>query len=397
MHNTEEVLTESDQQRRSRFHRLDAVRGLAAIGVVAYHTRLSDYFLWYWGAMDFFFVLSGFLITRTLLVLRAQGKGFGTFLIYRMCRLLPAFILMLLAVELFVYLANAGALIEHWAGKIDSGFSWYYLSLIQNIDRLYVAEGFFPRGIALDHFWSLILEEQYYLLWGCFLFFYLGQPRQLSIRFILLLMALLLMPLGFRYFGFHWWLLLARSDGFLAGSFLGLLVFGRYALPRLVLQAFLILRWPILIMALAWLFYFSAHGSAIANHPAGYQFAWLDVSCFVVISVALVYSVYRFDIAKEEAGRAASMLAFIGAISYELYVVHYPVMAFLTNKKVSLYIINMADVDGIILFPSVLSLSMLLAWILHKTLTQPCLARREKIRSSLIAATHKLRVLSFRA
>ena len=54
---------------------LDGLRGLAALGVVAFHGYLHPVFNWMWVLVDLFFVLSGFLISRIVI----EGLRVGDF------------------------------------------------------------------------------------------------------------------------------------------------------------------------------------------------------------------------------------------------------------------------------------------------------------------------------
>ena len=105
-----------------------------------------------WGAgVHLFFVLSGYLITRILLDLRSvpdRVPAIGRFYLRRGLRLFPAFFLVLgLAVWADVPLAR-----DTWP--------WHagYLS------NLFIAREGQWQG-HLSHFWSLAVEEQFYLLW----------------------------------------------------------------------------------------------------------------------------------------------------------------------------------------------------------------------------------------
>ncbi|MDP3851771.1 MAG: hypothetical protein Q8Q59_14805 [Luteolibacter sp.] len=90
----------SEARRMKRFPILDAARGLACAGVVACHRDLSRLFLWYWGVMDFFFAMSGLLITRSLVSNCDKGRGVFPFLPYRALRLLPAYLTIMVLYEL---------------------------------------------------------------------------------------------------------------------------------------------------------------------------------------------------------------------------------------------------------------------------------------------------------
>ncbi|MCG7582217.1 acyltransferase family protein [Mycolicibacterium sp. OfavD-34-C] len=142
---------------------LDGVRAIAVALVLADHggvPGMSGGFL----GVDVFFVLSGFLITSLLLdeVGRTGRIGLKGFWIRRARRLLPALIVMVLAVvtarELFAAEATANLRDEAVAALFWMS-NWLFVA--QHTD--YFSQGAPPS--PLQHTWSLAVEEQYYLLW----------------------------------------------------------------------------------------------------------------------------------------------------------------------------------------------------------------------------------------
>ena len=142
---------------------LDGVRAIAVALVLADHggiPGMSGGFL----GVDVFFVLSGFLITSLLLdeVGRTGRIGLKGFWIRRARRLLPALIVMVLAVvaarELFAAEATANLRDEAVAALFWMS-NWLFVA--QHTD--YFSHGAPPS--PLQHTWSLAVEEQYYLLW----------------------------------------------------------------------------------------------------------------------------------------------------------------------------------------------------------------------------------------
>ena len=142
---------------------LDGVRAIAVALVLADHggvPGMSGGFL----GVDVFFVLSGFLITSLLLdeVGRTGRIGLKSFWIRRARRLLPALIVMVLAVvtarELFAAEATANLRDEAVAALFWMS-NWLFVA--QHTD--YFSQGAPPS--PLQHTWSLAVEEQYYLLW----------------------------------------------------------------------------------------------------------------------------------------------------------------------------------------------------------------------------------------
>jgi len=143
---------------------LDGLRALAVYLVVAFHTGLGGFRGGFVG-VDVFFVLSGFFVTSILLRdLAASGRIDGPrFYARRVRRLLPAAL-----VALFV-IAIAYAIVATPAEMLDAlgGFraaclyvaNWYFIR--QSTD--YFAANINASPVL--HFWSLAVEEQFYLLW----------------------------------------------------------------------------------------------------------------------------------------------------------------------------------------------------------------------------------------
>ncbi|MDA2894195.1 acyltransferase family protein [Mycolicibacterium sp. BiH015] len=142
---------------------LDGVRAIAVALVLADHggiPGLSGGFL----GVDVFFVLSGFLITSLLLdeIGRTGRIGLKGFWIRRARRLLPALIVMVLAVvalrELFSEESTATL-----RDDAVAAFFWMSNWMFVANQTDYFAQGAPPS--PLQHTWSLAVEEQYYVLW----------------------------------------------------------------------------------------------------------------------------------------------------------------------------------------------------------------------------------------
>ena len=144
--------------------RLDVqgLRALAVLLVVAYHAGLPvpGGFL----GVDVFFVISGFVITATLVAeLRSSGRlDLPAFYVRRARRLLPA-----LGVMLAVVLALS-ALLSPVATQEMTAFTGMAASLFAaNAYLLTVGTGYFDPSVEqnpLLHTWTLGVEEQFYIL-----------------------------------------------------------------------------------------------------------------------------------------------------------------------------------------------------------------------------------------
>jgi len=186
-----------------RVKELDSIRGLAAIAVVLYH-------LWFiqvgllGGAVDLFFVLSGYLITSILLS-HPPTRGFlFAFYARRALRIWPIYYLTLL----FVVVINPWAPLP---GSLD-GLP-YYCGFIQNVTYYWSKStpAFIP---AYVHTWSLAVEEQFYLLWPVLLWLVGRKGLRLSVA------GLIVLAVTMRGLGFNRWLLATHCDGLALGALL---------------------------------------------------------------------------------------------------------------------------------------------------------------------------------
>ena len=142
---------------------LDGIRGLSVAAVLAFHGGAS----WARGGflgVSTFFTLSGFLIT-SLLFAEVQEKGrigLVAFWTRRFRRLMPAALLTLLGVALY------GALVadpqQLWRLRADSLASLFYFANWQFVFSGRAYEELFGRPSPVQHFWSLSIEEQFYLV-----------------------------------------------------------------------------------------------------------------------------------------------------------------------------------------------------------------------------------------
>ncbi len=108
-----------------------------------------------WVGVDLFFVLSGFLITGILWDSRSSPHYFRNFYGRRFLRIFPLYY----AVLFFTFI------VTFFHGIWTSGY-WSYFAYLNNIVTVFVPASFgVPPYFNLEHFWSLAVEEQFYLLW----------------------------------------------------------------------------------------------------------------------------------------------------------------------------------------------------------------------------------------
>jgi len=149
---------------------IEGLRALAVAGVIAYHfgmTALPGGF----AGVDIFFVISGYLITRHLVTEIAETGRLDLWRFYarRARRLLPA--------SLFVILATlaAGVVIlspeEQALYSKGAMFASVYMINFWLIRWSFDYFGSDAASNPFIHFWSLSVEEQFYLAWPALLVF----------------------------------------------------------------------------------------------------------------------------------------------------------------------------------------------------------------------------------
>jgi peptidoglycan/LPS O-acetylase OafA/YrhL len=164
---------------------LDALRFFAVLGVMVLHNWRPPALPWIFSSLDWgalgvrlFFVLSGFLITGILLNCRSLAAKTGQsslfyvrqFYIRRFLRIFPVYYLVLVV----LYTMNFPLVRELW------------LWLVSYTSNLYIS--FHGEWIGrVGHFWTLALEEQFYLVWPWLVLFV---PRRRLLPVLLAIIAL---------------------------------------------------------------------------------------------------------------------------------------------------------------------------------------------------------------
>lgn len=164
---------------------LDGVRGLAILVVLLYHfvaqTTATNPFeaavnrVLSYGPLgvDLFFILSGFLITGILYDSRAERRYFQSFYMRRALRIFPLYYTVLAVVFFVVPLVPAlrgtgiAQLREHQA------WAWLY-----GVNVYLAIQGGWVLSY-IEHFWSLAVEEHFYLVWPLVVWLLGGRPRAL--------------------------------------------------------------------------------------------------------------------------------------------------------------------------------------------------------------------------
>ena len=312
---------------------LDGLRAIAFLLVFALHT---DYLQIGWVGVQLFFVLSGFLITGILLDMKQSlplREYFSKFYGRRFLRIFPLYY--------FYLLLMSGVVL--WLISITYRPNYMKIFLEQiKYAVFYVYDFFFATNIVrnsnfLDHFWSLSVEEQFYIFWPLLILLVPEKAlKKLFLGFIVLgpvfrLAFLLIHHSGvFRFLGdpvswFIYPLPFSHIDAFAFGAYIS-----RYPIPKAKKQFFLLLGiLPVIgyasqYIATGEIGMISAFGFPLFLGDA-YQFIW-GYSLLNYFFAVTIYAVAREGIFVRFL--EWQPMQYLGKISYGLYVYHFPIIWF---------------------------------------------------------------------
>jgi peptidoglycan/LPS O-acetylase OafA/YrhL len=308
---------------RPYYPTLDILRGLAISIVIFYHNfGTVSFFRFGWMGVDLFFVLSGFLITDLLLKTRDQKLYFRNFYIRRVLRIFPLYYLVL-----FLFFTLSPILFKEKGA--DSVFSYYqsnstwFWTYFQN--WLLVKKG--PPPVPfLAHFWSLAIEEQFYLFWPIMIFFIRKSAmiKKLIIGLIALAIATRLAvwatyPHEVEKF---YCSTFTRMDSLLMGSLLAVHLREGKEIPLKLIKIIFVSFAALIILSL------SIFGNVRQDNLF---FPTLGYTLAAAFFTSVVYLVLRNEALVKGWVHHLNVLRFAGKISYGMYVFHIPIYLVLCN------------------------------------------------------------------
>jgi peptidoglycan/LPS O-acetylase OafA/YrhL len=376
----------------ARLDALDGLRGIAILLVILLHLRWIGFG---WIGVQLFFVLSGYLITR-LLIRSAVDRPLGTYLkdfyARRALRILPLYFAYLIAI------AIAGWTIAGFP-QVDGVLPWV-ATFTFNVFRITSAYGHGGTGsehVLFDHFWSLAVEEHFYLFWPLLLFFFRGHVRTLALVLIvagpvlraITMLAWPLLPAGWSVADAadaNYFLTTSHLDAFAAGALVA-------TLPRAALFAREQRRY-------GWLFaagLLVAIGlGALANgditqqmrrvtvvdlgFPLSMPSSGQQVWGYTLVNLLAAMAIWLSLHAKAwQRALSAAWLRYTGRISFGLYVLHFPMMLLLPPLKASLVPLAGLAVGSVLAQAIYLALVFALAGLSFRYYEQPLLDLKQRL------------------
>jgi peptidoglycan/LPS O-acetylase OafA/YrhL/lysophospholipase L1-like esterase len=335
----------------NRIPALDGIRALAIGLVLVFHGGFS----WAGGGffgVDVFFVLSGFLITGLLIGEFRQNSHIGLrrFWAHRIRRLVPALLVMLAGVacyaEFFAPPDTLGQLRSDAIATLLYGNNWHLVNGTQG----YFAALNTPRPLL--HTWSLSIEEQFYLVWPLVVLAVMKWTRSLRVLLTVTVVGALASALEMAYL-YHggsginriYYGTDTRAQALLIGAALAIVLArpagheegdGRssWKLSLVRTATSPAARWILMVGGAAGLAAIVTM-SVVVNSGTG----WLYQGGFGLVALAAAAVVASVSLVPDSPW--ARLLSFppvryVGAISYGLYLWHWPVFVVLDNARTGL-------------------------------------------------------------
>lgn len=317
---------------------LDGVRGLAVTMVLIFHF-VSEMLTTNWIeraivdvtkygllGVDLFFVLSGFLITGLLYEARDKPHYLRNFYIRRVLRIFPLYYGVLVLVFFVAPLVPLlqGSTLNYLLER--QAWAWVYAV------NVYLALHTEWSFSYLNHFWSLCVEEHFYLAWPFVVLLLARRPKVLIATCLAISLGAMLARVIGVAFGLDWWVTVVltpfKLDGLALGAFLAVLMrqpggirwLIRATAPIAVIVCLLV------IATFAWTVLISREHLEFVET--------IRASLFQILLACLLVSVMVAPKDKAVSRLFSSRpLVFLGTYSYGLYVYHHFISYYLVSNR----------------------------------------------------------------
>lgn len=300
---------------------LDGLRGFFLLFVVMYHFYPGFFIVKLgWTGVDGFFVLSGYLITGILYDTLNHDKYWSNFFMRRVLRIFPLYygVILLLVCSMLmfpVFFAEKGVDVN-W---FFSNQIWYWLYIINW--KMFMENS--KLLVFISHFWSLAIEEQFYLIWPFVLMLFrrinlhrLPMYLLSSIAFIIVFRFIFIFVLDYEGFGLYAFTI-ARIDALIIGAIIAVGLRNKEYKGMFERNTIWVFVASLCIFFLGMILSHSTSPFSIFNQVFGYTNIAIIYGCIIVFCTCDNKIFHFFRKITE-----SKVLVFFGKYSYSQYVFH---------------------------------------------------------------------------
>lgn len=339
-------------KRKVYFENLDGLRFIAFLSVFLFHSfytpfdfiKEDNFFSFFhfitrygWLGVNFFFVLSGFLITYLLLVEeQSEGKiNIFKFYMRRILRIWPLYYLIV-----FFCFVIYPILSDNFADTPDFSLPNIYLFLFHLSNYSYIYN---PSDIpTLNILWTISIEEQFYLIWPLVLLVVKKRKRFVFIALLILISIIFqwIYKDDFHYSHHH---IITNMSDLAIGGLSALLIFNVNAF-RLFIEK-LSFNYILTTYTFISIYFLSMVFNMVTN-----------ISLLTALSFSFIILEQNFSVNSIFKISKVPFVSYLGTITYGLYCYHY--LSLLLAIKVSNYLGMNKSVFGVLIFENLLGLSI---------------------------------------
>ena len=340
---------------------IDGLRALAVLSVVAFHVapgRIPSGFI----GVDIFFVISGFLITKIILLnIKSNNFSFLNFYTRRIKRIFPSLITILISIFFLGFIVLTNNELLHLCKHILGGSLFVSNFFLLNEGDYFDINS---NSKLLLHLWSLSIEEQFYIVWPFIVFMIFKSKYNPLIVFLILFL------ISFSYNIFYlnnnlliFYSPISRFWELLIGAILAFIIINKKNNFNLFhLNLINIIGFSLLVLGYIFI-------DAEKNFPGWYALLPC-VGTFMIIYSGQSTLINKYILSN-------NFIVWVGLISFPLYLWHWPLLTFariLEGTEISQYL------RIVIVF-----ISILLSWLTYKYIENPIRYGEKSLRFLLIA------------
>tara|TARA_B110001450_G_scaffold256495_1_gene287231 strand:+ start:1218 stop:3122 length:1905 start_codon:yes stop_codon:yes gene_type:complete len=310
---------------------IQGLRAIAVISIIFYHL---DFIEGGYLGVDIFFVISGFVITKSLLNSEKSLKhNFFTYIVKRFKRLYLPLIITIIISSLLVSFFFIPSHVDHFSKS--SIYSILFSSNIyfwQNTNHYFDLEKLLQ---PLLHTWSLGVEMQFYIFFGL-IFFVFKRNFFILVLYLLFIFGLIISEANVQR-EMSFWLMPFRIFEFIIGSII-------FFLPKIKINFNTenVLSLLCLVILISFILYYDEK----------FNFPGIN-ALYVCVATALI--IYFSDNHFTKKILCLPILKYLGKISYSLYLIHWPLIVFYSY----LHFHKLTFFDYFVIFIVLLVLSIL--------------------------------------